>query len=206
MESAMPETEHRLQVLIANERGDRLEGITAIVEGLGHEIVARGVDVGDVGPLSRSASADVALVGLGLDSEHALEQISAIVREAACPVIALLDVRDPSYVQQAARRGVFAYVVLDDDDAGELQNALDITLRRFAEFQNLQGAFGRRAIIEQAKGILMERNGIDAEAAFELLKSHSQQSGRKLIDVAGAITQTHQLLPPARPADSGRSD
>jgi response regulator NasT len=109
-------------------------------------------------------------------------------------------------VQQAARRGVFAYVVLDDDDAGELQNALDITLRRFAEFQNLQGAFGRRAIIEQAKGILMERNGIDAEAAFELLKSHSQQSGRKLIDVAGAITQTHQLLPPARPADSGRSD
>jgi response regulator NasT len=145
-------------------------------------------------------------VGLGLDSEHALEQISAIVREAACPVIALLDVRDPSYVQQAARRGVFAYVVLDDDDAGELQNALDITLRRFAEFQNLQGAFGRRAIIEQAKGILMERNGIDAEAAFELLKSHSQQSGRKLIDVAGAITQTHQLLPPARPPDSGRSD
>jgi two-component system, response regulator / RNA-binding antiterminator len=197
------EPEHRLQVLIANERDDRLERISAIVEGLGHEIVARGLDIGDVGPLSRSTGAEVALVGLGLDGEHALEQIAAIVHEAACPVIALLDAKDPSYVHQAAKRGVFAFVVLDGDDSGELETALDITLRRFAEFRNLQGAFGRRATIEQAKGILMERNGIDAEAAFALLKSHSQQSGQKLIDVAQAITQTHLLLPSARPADGG---
>lgn len=199
----MVESEHRLQVLIANERDDRLERISAIVEGLGHEIVARGLDIGDVGPLSRSTGAEIALVGLGLDGEHALEQISAIVHEAACPVIALLDAKDPSYVHQAAKRGVFAFVVLDGDDSGELETALDITLRRFAEFRNLQGAFGRRATIEQAKGILMERNGIDAEAAFALLKSHSQQSGQKLIDVAQAITQTHLLLPSARPADGG---
>ena len=202
----MTETEHRLQVLIANERDLRLESITAIVEGLGHEIIARGVDIDDVGPLSRSTGAEVALVGLGLDSAHALEQISAIVREAACPVIALLDAKDPTYVQDAAKRGVFAYVVLDDDDSGELQNALDITLRRFAEFQNLQGAFGRRAIIEQAKGILMERNGVDADAAFALLKSHSQQSGQKLIDVAQAVTQTHHLLPSRRSADKEQSN
>jgi response regulator NasT len=201
----MPEPEHRLQVLIANEQDDRLDTITAIVEALGHEIVGRGVDVGDVGPLSRSTGAEVALVGLGLDGEHALEQISAIVREAACPVVALLDAKDPSYVHQAAQRGVFAYVVLDGD-SGALQNALDITLRRFAEFHNLEGAFGRRAMIEQAKGILMERNGIDAEAAFALLKSHSQQSGQKLSDVAQAMTETHLLLPSARPADKGQSD
>lgn len=201
----MPEIEHHLQVLIANERDLRLDTITAIVEGLGHEIVGRGVDVGEIGPLSRSTGAEVALVGLGLDGEHALEQIAGIVREAACPVIALLDVRDPSYVQEAAKRGVFAYVVLDDGDSGDLQNALDITLRRFAEFQNLQGAFGRRATIEQAKGILMERNGIDADAAFALLRSHSQQTGQKLFDVAQAITQTHLLLPSSRRADEEAS-
>jgi response regulator NasT len=188
-------------VLIANERGDRLESITAIVEGLGHEIVGRGLGIGDIGPLSRSTGAEVALVGLGLDSAHALDQIAALVQEAACPVIALLAVADPSYVSEAAKRGVFAYVVLDDDDRGELQSALDITLRRFAEFQNLQGAFGRRAVIEQAKGILMERNQIDADAAFALLKSHSQETGRKLVDVAQAITQTHRLLPSAAPGD-----
>lgn len=200
----MAQAEHRLQVLIANERDDRLDSITAIVEGLGHEIVGRDKDISAIGPLSRSTGADVALVGLGLDGAHALEQISAIVHEAACPVVALLDVADPRYVGEAARRGVFAYVVMNEQ--ADLPSAIDITLRRFAEFQSLQGAFGRRAIIEQAKGILMERNGIDADAAFALLKDHSQQTGQKLIDVARAITQTHQLLPPARPAESQRSD
>ena len=188
----------RLQVLIANERDVRLASITSIVEGLGHEIVGRETGLNDIGPMSRSTGADVALVGLGLDNEQALEQISQIVHEASCPVIALLDAEDPRYVEQAAQRGVFAYVVLGEGESSELQGALDITLRRFAEFQNLQGAFGRRAIIEQAKGILMERNGIDADAAFALLKSQSRQSGQKLVDVAQAVTQTHQLLSSAR--------
>jgi AmiR/NasT family two-component response regulator len=71
-------------------------------------------------------------------------------------VIALLDNPDPDYVSEAAKRGIFAYVIADGGSR-ELQNALDITLRRFAEFSNLQGAFRRRAIIEQAKGILMAR-------------------------------------------------
>lgn len=201
----MPEPEHRLHVLIVDERDDRLATFTGIVESLGHEVVARGVDIEQVGPLSRSAGADVALVGLGLDGAHALGLISAIVQEAACPVIALLDVADPRYVNEAAKRGIFAYVVMGGEP-GELQTALDITLRRFAEFQNLQGAFGRRAIIEQAKGILMARNSVDADEAFALLKTHSQQTGQKLVDVAEAITQTHQLLPPAASIDTRQPD
>jgi response regulator NasT len=201
----MSDGEPRLQVLIANERQDRLSTITAIVEALGHQIVGREVSIAEVGQLSRQTGADVALVGVGLDGAHALDQISAIVQEAACPVIALLDAADDRYVLEAAKRGVFAYVVLDGDDSREIQNALDITLRRFAEFQNLQGAFGRRALIEQAKGILMERHGIDADAAFALLKSHSQESGQRLINVAEALLQSHQLLPPSR-AGRGESN
>ena len=199
----MSEPEHRLQVLIANERDDRLATITAIVERLGHEVVGRGLDITEIGALSRSSGAEIALVGIGLESEHALDQISAIVHEAACPVIALLDVADPSYVEEAAKRGVFAYVIINGSDSIELRSAIDITLRRYAEFQDLQGAFGRRAIIEQAKGILMERNGIDADAAFAILKSHSQTTGRRLFDVARAITETHLVLagsPPPEPA------
>ncbi len=197
--------EHRLQVLIANEEDARLAAITVIVERLGHGIVGRNVEIGKVGPLSRSTGADVALVGLGLDGDHALEQISAIVHEAACPVIAVLAASDPVYVREAAKRGVFAYVTLDAD-GGELEGALDITLRRFAEFQSLQGAFGRRAIIEQAKGILMDRNGIDADAAFALVKAHSQATGRKVAEVADAITQAYSLLPSAPPPATQQPD
>jgi response regulator NasT len=112
-------------------------------------------------------------------------------------VIALLSTKDPSYVREAAKRGVFAYIV--DTTPEELQSAIDVTLQRFTEYHNLQGAFGRRAVIEQAKGILMARNGIDADSAFDLLREHSQHNGNKLVDVAAAIVSSHLLLVPSPP-------
>jgi response regulator NasT len=124
--------------------------------------------------------------------QHALELIEQIVLESTSPVIALLSAEEPDYVREAARRGVFAYIV--DSTPDELQSAIDVTLQRFAEYHNLQGAFGRRAIIEQAKGILMARHGIDADAAFGMLREHSQRRGHKLGDVATAIVDSHVLL------------
>ncbi len=188
---AESESQH-LRVLIANERRDRLELLAQVVTRLGHEVIAREIYVKDVGAATEREGPDVALVGLGLSSEHALELITEIVREASCPVIALLSTRDPAYVHEAAKRGVFAYIV--DGDAAELQSAIDITLQRFAEYQSLQGAFGRRALIEQAKGILMARHSIDADGAFDMLRDHSQHNGRKLVDVAQAIVDSHLLL------------
>jgi len=191
-----------LRVLIANERRDRLELLANVVIGLGHEVIAREVDVKEVGAVTAREHPDVALVGLGLSSEHALELIGEIVREASCPVIALLAARDPSYVREAAKRGVFAYIV--DTSPEELQSALDITLQRFAEYHSLQGAFGRRAVIEQAKGILMARHSIDADGAFEMLRDHSQHNGHKLADVAAAVVDSHLLLvPPPAAARKG---
>ena len=186
-----------LRVLIANERRDRLELLADVVARLGHEVIAREIDVKEVGPVTAREHPDVALVGLGLSSEHALELIAEIVHTSACPVIALLSARDPAYIHEAAKRGVFAYIV--DADAEELQSAIDITLQRFAEYHNLQGAFGRRAVIEQAKGILMACHAIDQERAFEMLRSHSQRNGRKLIDVAEAVVESHLLLLPSAP-------
>ena len=183
-----------LRVLIANERRDRLALLAEVVAGLGHEVIAREIDVREVGAVTAREHPDVALVGLGLSSEHALELIAEIVHEAACPVIALLSAKDPAYVNEAAKRGVFAYIV--DSGPEELQSAIDITLRRFAEYQNLQGAFGRRAVIEQAKGILMARHAIDQERAFRMLRAHSQRNGHKVVDVAEAIVESHLLLLP----------
>jgi AmiR/NasT family two-component response regulator len=185
-----------LRVLIANERRDRLALLADVVTGLGHEVIAREIDVEEVGPVTARERPDVALVGLGVSSQHALELIEQIVLESTCPVIALLTAEEPAYVKEAAKRGVFAYIV--DTTPEELQSAIDVTLQRFTEYHNLQGAFGRRAVIEQAKGILMARQGIDAEKAFVLLRDHSQHSGQKLVDVASAIVDSHLLLlPPA---------
>lgn len=199
--------DQRLRVLIANERRDRLAALAEVVGGLGHDVIAREVEVLDVGGVTARERPDVALVGLGESSEHALALIEKIVREATCPVIALLWSEDPLFIRQAARRGVFAYIV--DTDPGELQSAIDITLQRFGEYHNLQAAFGRRAEIEQAKGILMARHMVDADKAFAMLREHSHHSGRKLADIAAAVVASLVLVvsptrsPPAAEPDDG---
>jgi len=194
----MPDSDSKhLRVLIANEKRDRLELLAQVVLGLGHDVIAREIYVKEVGPATAREHPDVALVGLGSSSEHALELISEIVREAACPVIAILHTDDRDYIHEAAKRGVFAYII--EGTPAELQSAIDITLQRFTEYHDLQGAFGRRAVIEQAKGILMARHSTNADQAFEMLRDHSQHSGRKLSDVAGAVVESHLLLLPPAP-------
>jgi response regulator NasT len=186
------ETDH-LRVLIANERKDRLALVAPIVAALGHEVIAREIDVEDVGPVTARERPDVALVGLGESSDHALGLIEKIVQEAACPVIVLLHAPDPAFVKEASKRGVFAYIT--DADALDWQSSIDIVLRRFAEYHDLEGAFGRRALTERAKGILMERHAVDESAAFDMLRAHSRSTNRKLVDIASAVVDGHRLLP-----------
>ena len=90
---------------------------------------------------------------------------------------------------------------LTDADVDDWQSSIDIVLRRFAEYHDLQGAFGRRALIERAKGILMERHTIDDQHAYELLREHSRVNNRKLADLATAVVDGHRLLP-KQPATS----
>jgi AmiR/NasT family two-component response regulator len=136
------DTTHRLRVLIANQRTDRLELLAGVVDGLGHDVIAREIRVSEVAAVTARERPDVALVGLGESSEHALRLITEIVRGAFCPVIALLEAYDSEWIDQAAERGVYAYIV--DSRPEELQSAIDITLRRFAEFQGVRGAFELR--------------------------------------------------------------
>jgi AmiR/NasT family two-component response regulator len=189
------DTEH-LRVLIANERKDRLALVAPIVVALGHEVIAREIDVGDVGAVTARERPDVALVGLGDSSEHALGLIKKIVHEAACPVILLIHAPDPTFVKEASKCGIFAYIT--DADAEDWQSSIDIVLRRFTEYHDLEGAFGRRAVIERAKGILMHRHTIDEQSAFEMLRDNARQNNRKLSDVANAVVNSYRVLAPVK--------
>ena len=68
-------------------------------------------------------------------------------------------------------------------------------LLRFAEYHGLEGAFGRRALIERAKGVVMERHGLDESTAFEALRRHARRGNLKLVDVAQDILSGQLRLP-----------
>jgi len=186
-----------LRVLISNGRPERLEEVAQTISNLGHRAIAIGADVISLGKATIDERPDVAIVVVGEGTRLALEMIGKMVREATCPVIALLDVEDPSFIKEAAKRGVFAYITSGHPD--ELRSSLDIVLRRFAEYHNLEGAFSRRAVSERAKGILMERHDVGEDEAFGMLRDKARQTDRKVVDVAEAVVLSRGLLPDHSP-------
>jgi AmiR/NasT family two-component response regulator len=182
--STLTET-RRLRVLIADERDQYIDPIARKVEAMGHECLAHQTDVAKVGRATNDERPDIAIVVLHEDVEHALELITEIVEEATCPVVMLADRPSREFLVEAARRGVFAH--LDSTDEIELEGGIDIALQRFQQWHALLGAFDRRARIERAKGMLMERHGLSDRAAFERLRGTARSARRPLIEVVDEV-------------------
>ena len=182
MEEAEP---HDLRVLVADERRKYLEPVSEAVRGLGHEVCALEVETGRVGRATLEHRPDIAIVALHEDSEHALGLITEIVDEATCPVCLLAPSADREFLAEAARRGVFAY--LDSTDPNELAGGIDVAIQRYHQFRELLGAFQRRARIERAKGLLMERHGIADGEAFERIRGEARRTRRPLMEVVDEL-------------------
>ncbi len=179
------EERHPLRVLIADERDQLIEPIANAVDVLGHAVVGRETDIASIVGATHDCDPDIAIVVLHDDTDHALELISEITDASACPVMALVQDARPEFVAEAAERGIFAY--LDSAEEAELRGGIDVALQRYREFKRLQEAFGRRARIERAKGVLMERHSLADQEAFERLRAEARSGRRKLMDVVDEV-------------------
>jgi AmiR/NasT family two-component response regulator len=193
----LPVPGRRLRVLVANEEGQHLDVLARLVDTLGEDVVARARRIDDAAHLARQAAADVALVGLGRgeSSEHALGLIAEIVRGEHCPVVVVSRSENPRFLARAARLGIYAHTTRLDPVA--LRSAIDVALQRFAQHTQMKQVASGQLLIERAKGVLMERYGLDDRGAFELLRRQSRNSNLKLAAGAEMVVATHRLLPAA---------
>jgi AmiR/NasT family two-component response regulator len=177
-----------LRVLVADETERHLEPLSRAVEILGHDVVCHALEAAQVSSATHEHRPDIAIVVFHEDTAHALDLIAGIVHESACPVMVVMEDADREFVAAAAERGVFAH--LDSTDEDELQGAIDVAIQRYRQYRRLQEAFERRARVERAKGLLMERHGIDERAAFERLRGEARSSRRKLLEVVDELLST----------------
>jgi response regulator NasT len=194
-------TQRNLRVLIADEDRDALRDLGSVLTDLGHEVTPYVVSVAEAVELIGTEDPDLAIVVVHRDDEHALALIQETVEYAGGPVIAQTRDGDVDFVSRAAERGISAWIESISPEA--VQGAIEVALRRYEEtrrletkVEQLESALDRRAIIERAKGILMERHSIDDRAAFEQLRDHARSQSRRVVDVALAVTEGHALLPP----------
>jgi AmiR/NasT family two-component response regulator len=189
-----------LRILTADEDEAALRETAAILRELGHEVTALAVGTREVAEAIAREDPDLSVVVVHHDDEHALDLIDEIVAFSSGPVVAVLEQEDPDFVRTAAERGIHAYARSHSPNA--VQSALEVAMRRHADSARLAAAVGqlenaleRRAVIERAKGILMERHSVDERAAFELLRARARSSNRSVVELAHAVLDGHALLP-----------
>jgi AmiR/NasT family two-component response regulator len=195
--------ETNLTVLLADEDEAQLEKLGAVLTGLGHEVTPFAVSVDEAAELIVREDPDLAIVVVHMNDDHALALIGEAVETASGPVIAQLREGDLNFVARAAERGISAYV--QSNDPASVQAAIEIAVRRYREAARLNDKVGqletaleRRGVIERAKGIVMERQGIGEREAFERLRDHARAGNRRVVDVARSVVEGHALLPSRR--------
>lgn len=193
-------TESNLRVLIADENESALRQLHEVLAELGHEVTPYAVSVREAVELIAKEDPQLAIVVVHSDDEHALALIGEAVEFASGPVIAQMPDADVEFLSRAADRGISAYV--ESMDPESIQGAIEIAVRRYREasrlhekVDQLEGALVRRSVIERAKGILMERHGVDDREAFDMLRDHSRGGGRRVVEVAQSVLDGHALLP-----------
>jgi AmiR/NasT family two-component response regulator len=192
-----------LKVLLANEDKGALRVTAAVVRDLGHEVAEMAIGPQEAAEVIARDDPDVSLVVVDRDDGHALAIIEEIAEYARGPVIAILEKEDPEFVGMAADRGISAYA--RGPGAESIQSAIEVALRRHDEkqklleqVQRLESALERRALIERAKGILMERHNLTEREAFDRLRDHARSRNRTVVDVAASVSEGHALLPKGR--------
>jgi response regulator NasT len=193
--------ERGIRILLANERKEDLRVLGDVLDGLGHEVTPFAVSVEEAIELIAREDPDLAFVVLDGDDQHGLALISETVEYASGPVLVTVrKAEHPSTFARAADMGIAGYV--DSWAPEDVQAAIEVALRRHREEQRLtekveqlESALERRAVIERAKGVLMERHAIDDRHAFELLRDHARASSRRVVDVAQSVLDGHALLP-----------
>jgi response regulator NasT len=192
-----------LKLLLADEDEGALRITASKVRALGHEVAEMAIGVHEAAEVIARDDPDLSIVVVYDREGYALDIIEEVCEFARGPVIALLDRDDPAFVARAADRGISAYARTDTPDS--IQSAIEVAIRRHAErrelaqkVERLETALERRALIERAKGILMERHSVDDKTAFDRLRGHARSHNRTVVDVAASVTEGHALLPRLR--------
>src|SRR5215210_6963166 len=122
-----------------------------------------------------------------------IEAARTFTSENISPVLLLTAYSEPDLVQRATQAGVIGYLVKPFREA-QLGPAIEITLARFREFQQLRNELGNvrealeaRKVIERAKGLLIDRHGLSEAEAFRRIQKRSMDTRKSMREVAEAI-------------------
>lgn len=189
----------RTRVIIADDESLIRMDLREMLTNLGYLVVGEVADGRSAVNQARELRPDVVIMDVKMPDMDGIEAAGILTEERIAPVVLLSAYSQRELVQRARDAGVVAYLVKPYREE-ELTPAIEVALARFAEFQDLQkqvtdlkDALETRKLVDRAKGILMDKQGLTEAEAFRKIQKMSMDNRKAMKDVAEAIILAHQV-------------
>jgi response regulator NasT len=184
------------RILIAEDETIIRLDLRSLLEANGFEVCGEARDGEEAVELARTLEPDVAIMDVKMPRLDGIEAARRILAERTLPIVMVTAFGQDELVARAVEAGVFGYLVKPFREQ-DLIPAIRTAQARHKELvevklqaSSLAEALEARKTIERAKGILMVKEGLTEEQAFERLRTASQRSGRPMKVIADAVTAT----------------
>ena len=185
-----------MRILVAEDETIIRLDLTEMLVRAGFDVCAEARDGEEAVALARSEEPDLAIMDVKMPKVDGIEAARRILDERPIPIVMLTAYGQEELVSRAVEAGVFGYLVKPFREA-DLLPAIRTARARHEELteireqaESLAEALAARKVIERAKGLLMEKEGLSEQDAFTRLRKASQISGRPLRVVAEALIAT----------------
>ena len=188
----------RVRVVIADDESVICMDLREMLTNLGYLVVGEAGDGRSAVNLGRELRPDVMLMDIKMPGMDGIEATRILTGERIAPVVLLTAFSQRDLVERAQEAGVIAYLVKPVAEA-DLAPAIEIAMARFSEFRelekeidDLQDQLESRKLVDRAKGILMDTQGMTEAEAFRRIQKMSMNTRKSMKEIAQAIILTHE--------------
>ncbi|HUT19509.1 MAG TPA: response regulator [Anaerolineae bacterium] len=183
----------RKRILIADDESLILMDLREMLTNLGYLVVGEAGDGQSAVNMAKELGPDLVIMDIKMPDLDGIEAAKLLTEDGIAPVLLLTAYSQQDLVERAKEAGVVGYLVKPFRESN-LVPAIEITLSRFEEFRTLQKevedlreALETRKIVDRAKGILMDTQGLTEQDAFRRIQKMSMNTRRAMKEIAEAI-------------------
>ncbi|HLG69453.1 MAG TPA: response regulator [Chloroflexota bacterium] len=187
------------RVVIADDESVIRLDLKEMLQGLGYVVVGESGDGESAVNLARDLKPDIVIMDIKMPGTDGIQAARILTEERISPVLLLTAFSQTELIEGAKAAGVVGYIVKPFRE-GELVPAIEVAMARFREFRELEQEIGdlretleTRKLIERAKGILMDSQGLKEAEAFRKIQKLSMNSRKSMKEVAEAIVLAQQI-------------
>jgi len=187
------------RIIIAEDEALVRLDLKESLESLGYLVVGEARDGVSAVNMARELRPDVVVMDIKMPQMDGIEAARILTQEKIAPVLLITAYGQQELVERAKSAGVVGYLIKPWKEM-DLAPAIEVALARFGEFraletevQDLEMALETRKLVDRAKGILMDTQGLTEAVAFRKIQKMSMNTRKSMKEVAEAIILARQL-------------